>query len=152
MPRAFVKQPTFFVLMWLLLLLFFFFTDINACSLAPCNNTGAATAECTDTAAPALGDASGRTCTCPAGYTYTDALGCQSKPATAADWLLSSSLKLCFGPQHCNQHAWPRLAALTTYMGSISRQCVGRETSRLIGCEGCLFCADELVSQPKLYV
>jgi len=54
--------------------------DIDACIVTGCT-MGEVAARCADKAPPELGDASGRNCSCPDGYSYTEATGCQSKAA-----------------------------------------------------------------------
>lgn len=53
-------------------------TDIDACSAgyAPCSNGAGNLVNCTDLAAPALGDADGRVCYCPTGWEYIEGTGC----------------------------------------------------------------------------
>jgi hypothetical protein len=52
---------------------------IDACVTSACSQSGEAATTCSDKPAPAGADASGRDCTCPAGYAYTEAAGCKSE-------------------------------------------------------------------------
>jgi len=79
--------------------------DINACDKAPCTVGVVAVDNCSDLAPPqeALGNAPGRVCTCPPGYFYTEAQGCQGelanialrcrKPRSPPKWLLETLLQ-----------------------------------------------------------
>jgi len=56
-------------------------SDIDACAIVACTQNATLVAlgvkaNCTDLPPPALGDAAGRTCTCPPGYNYTEGVGC----------------------------------------------------------------------------
>lgn len=56
--------------------------EINACVVTPCSSNSllpSVVANCTDLRPPFMGDASGRTCSCPDGYNYTEGAGCASE-------------------------------------------------------------------------
>jgi hypothetical protein len=55
--------------------------DIDACNQTPCKSNTAGDVTCTDELAPALGDASGRTCSCGTGYVYAENTGCTGESA-----------------------------------------------------------------------
>lgn len=55
--------------------------DIDACNQTPCKSSTAGNVTCTDELAPALGDASGRTCSCGTGYVYAENTGCTGESA-----------------------------------------------------------------------
>jgi hypothetical protein len=50
--------------------------DIDACKETPCLSDTAGDVTCVDELPPALGVASGRTCTCGTGYVYVEGKGC----------------------------------------------------------------------------
>jgi len=56
----------------------------NACDETPCTAGAVAVDNCKNLAPPALGNAPGRVCTCPPGYFYTEAQGCQGELAMLA--------------------------------------------------------------------